>query len=419
MYYKFNRNSMEVARMYIQRHIEAVLVDLLTQYPCVLISGPRQVGKSTLVENLKDARGRTYITLDDDELREVANSDPKLFMQLHQPPICIDEIQKAPKLFSYIKIHIDKTHRPGDFILTGSQVYKLMTGIKETMTGRIAFLDMQGISLSETMGLPNLPFLPDLKNYRDRKPQKSMNASMIFERIHRGSMPSILSGAYKDTARYYSAYVSTYLQKDINDLIPGIDVLKFRRFITACACRTGTLKNVNAIAQDAEISVITANNWLNVLETIGVIFFLHPYSNNLLTRTIKTPKLYFYDTGLVCYLCKWQSGETVAVGAQAGALLETFTVSEIMKTYYNAGKEPYIYYYRDIDSKEMDLIVEHNQKLYPIEIKKAAMVDHRIAKTFDLIGKSGLSQGTGAILCLSDQIGAINPNTLTIPISLL
>ncbi|MCL2370784.1 MAG: ATP-binding protein [Firmicutes bacterium] len=405
--------------MYIKRHMEAVLIDLLSQYPCVLISGPRQVGKSTMTEHLPDADKRKYITLDDDELKELALTDPKLFMQLHPPPICIDEIQKAPNLFSFIKLHIDKTHKAGDFILTGSQIYKLIKGIDETMTGRIALLDMQGISLSETTGLANVPFLPSMEIYRDRKPAAPFDAKAIFDRIQKGSMPSILTGQYRDSARYYSAYLSTYLQKDINDLVPGIDTLKFRRFITACACRTGQLKNINAIAEDAEISAVTANNWLNVLETIGVIFYLHPYSNNLLKRTIKTPKLYFYDTGLVCYLCKWQSGEAASVGAQAGALLETFAVSEIIKTYYNAGIEPYLYYYRDVDAKEIDLIIEHDQKLYPIEIKKAAVVDKRIASTFKIIEKSGLTQGTGAVLNLSDTLGALNADTLTIPISLI
>lgn len=405
--------------MYIERHIGTVLEDLLTQYPCVLISGPRQVGKSTLTEHLKDANKREFITLDDDELRASAINDPKLFLQLHTPPICIDEIQKAPKLFSYIKIHIDKTHRAGDFILTGSQVYKLISGIEETMTGRMAILDMQGISISETTGLPNLPFLPDMDAYRDRKPKIFMDAKAIFDRIQKGGMPSLLTGEYRDAARYYSTYLSTYLQKDINDLIPGIDTLKFRKFITACACRTGTLKNVNAIAEDSDISVITANNWLDALEAMGIIFYLHPYSNNLLKRTIKTPKLYFYDTGLVCYLCKWQDGDTAAVGAQSGALLETFAVSEILKTYYNAGLEHYVYYYRDTDKKEIDLLIEHDRKLYPVEIKKAAIVDKRAVSSFKVIEKSGLSQGTGAVLCLSDRLGAINQDTLTIPISLI
>ena len=405
--------------MYIKRHIEAVLTDLLTQYPCVLISGPRQVGKSTLTEQIPNASKYKFITLDDDELRASANTDPKLFMQLNPPPICIDEIQKAPKLFSYIKMHIDKTHNPGDYILTGSQIYRLMTGIDETMTGRIAILEMQGISLAESTGLNNLPFLPSIENYRDRKPTVKMDARAIFDRIQKGSMPSILTGQYRDTARYYSTYLTTYLQKDINDLCPGIDTLKFRKFITACACRTGQMKNVNAIAEDAEINLATANNWLNILETIGIIFYLHPYSNNLLKRTIKTPKLYFHDTGLVCYLCKWQDGDTVATGAQAGALFETFVVSEILKTYYNAGKEHYIYYYRDVDKKEIDLIIESGQKLYPIEIKKAAIIDKRVAKTFQVIEKSGLSQGTGAVICMSDVLGAINQDTLTIPVSLI
>ena len=406
--------------MYIKRHIEAVLVDLLEQYPCVVISGPRQVGKSTMTEHIPNADKYKFITLDDDELRALALTDPKLFMQLYPPPICIDEIQKAPNLFSFIKIHCDKYHNAGDFILTGSQIYKLIKEADETMTGRIAFLDMQGISLSETTGLPNVPFLPSIDVYRDRKPAVPVDARAIFERIQRGNMPSIITGQYRDAARYYSAYLSTYLQKDINDLVPGIDTLKFRRFITACACRTGQLKNIAAIAEDAEISVVTATNWLNVLETIGVIFFLHPYSNNLLKRTIKTPKLYFHDTGLVCYLCKWQSGESVSVGAQAGALLENFAVSEILRTYYNAGKEPYLYYYRNVDNKEIDLLIEHDQKLHPIKIKKAATVDtKRISNTFKIIEKSGLAQGTGAVLNLSDTIGALDANTLTIPISLI
>jgi predicted AAA+ superfamily ATPase len=338
-------------------------------------------------------------------------------MQLHQPPICIDEIQKAPGLFPYIKMHIDKTHRPGDFILTGSQIYRLMDNIEETMTGRITILNMQGISLAETTGLPNLPFLPSMDVYRDRIPKPPIDANAIFDRIQKGQMPSILTGQYRDTARYYSDYLSTYIHKDINDLISGIDTLKFRRFITACACRTAQLKNITAIAEDAEINVATATNWLNVLEKIGIIFYLHPYSNNLLKRTIKTPKLYFHDTGLVCYLCKWQDGNTAAVGAQAGALLETFVVSEILKTYYNAGKEPFLYYYRDVDNKEIDLFIENNQVIHPVEIKKAAIVDKRIASKFKIIEKSGLKQGVGAVLCLSDRLGAINQDTLTIPVA--
>jgi hypothetical protein len=232
-------------------------------------------------------------------------------------------------------------------------------------------------------------------------------------------MPDLVTGRIPKTTEYYSAYLSTYLQKDISEISKGIDELKFRRFITACACRTAQLLNVAEIARDAEIDPATASSWLTLLETLGIIFYLHPYSNNLLKRTVKKPKLYFYDTGLVSYLCKWQSPETLLVGAQSGAILETFVVSEIIKSYYNAGSEPFVYYYRDIDAKEIDIIIERDMTLFPIEIKKAASFDRRDAKAFSIVSKSGLKQGTGAIISLRDSFLTSSQDLLLIPASLL
>ena len=402
--------------MYIKRHIEAVVTDLLTQYPCILISGPRQVGKSTLIQNLKEDKPRDYISLDDMALRLAAKSDPKTFLQDHKPPICIDEIQYAPELFPYIKMTIDKHHRPGDFILTGSQVFRLMRGVRESLAGRIAVMKMQSFSLSEITGLPNLEFIPDREAYIKRNQKEALDSPAVFDRIYRGGMPEIVSGVRKDPAMFYSSYIATYLTRDVRD-IAQVDEPKFFKFLTAAAARTAQILNVAEIARDAEVSVPTANAWLSILETLGIIYYLHPYSNNLLKRTIKKPKLYFYDTGLVCHLTRWTSSETLANGAQAGAMFETFAISEVMKSYFNAGREPYLYYYRDVDMREIDLLLEQNQMLYPVEIKKSAVIDRRIEGTFKLIRKSGLKQGMGAVICLNDRLSSISEDTLTIPIT--
>jgi predicted AAA+ superfamily ATPase len=394
----------------------AVVTGLLRQFKCVLISGPRQVGKTTLVKNLVEAVPREYLSLDDLELRAQAQRDPKLFLELHKPPVCIDEVQYAPGLFPYIKMIVDKRQSAGDYILTGSQIYRLMRGVSESLAGRVAILDMQGISLAEENGLPNLPFLPDLESYRDRQPKAAVSPLAVFSRIYNGSMPDIVSSRVTDTAHFYSSYISTYLSRDIRDISP-VDETKFFRFMTAAAVRTGQILNVADIARDAEISLSAANNWLTILETLGILFYLHPYSNNLLKRTIKKPKLYFYDTGLVCHLAKWNGMESMMAGAAAGALFETFVVSEIAKSYFNAGVRPYLYYYRDTDMKEIDLMIEQNGRLHPVEIKKAATVNSRIAMTFRLIEKSGLQRGTGAVVCMTDRLGAINRDTLVIPVA--
>ena len=229
-------------------------------------------------------------------------------------------------------------------------------------------------------------------------------------------MPGIISGQYTDRNIYYSSYISTYMERDVRELSGNIDVLKFNRFITAAAARTSQLLNYKALADDADIDMITAKAWVNILETLGIIFLLHSYSNNVLKRTIKTPKLYFYDTGLVCYLTKWSSPEIAESGAMNGALLENFAVSEIMKGYQNAGLEPYLYFYRDRDTKEIDVIIEGDGKIYPLEIKKTATPDKRIIRTFGVIDKAPLEVGMGAVLCMAEQFGAFDRNNLIVPI---
>ena len=404
---------------YINRHMENKILELSKSYSAILLTGPRQAGKTTMLRSLaeKENIGREYVSLDDLNIRDMAKNDPALFLQLHKPPVLIDEVQYAPELFTYIKIHIDEHHNPGDFWMTGSQIFRLMQGVQESLAGRVALLHMSPMSQREITNSPCVPFSVDFERLSSESKQiTAVTTPEMFERIWKGSMPGIISGQYTDRNIYYSSYISTYVERDVRELSGNIDVLKFNRFITAAAARTSQLLNYKALADDADIDMITAKAWVNILETLGIIFLLHPYSNNVLKRTIKTPKLYFYDTGLVCYLTKWSSPEIVESGAMNGALLENFAVSEIMKGYQNAGLEPYLYFYRDRDTKEIDVIIEGDGKIYPLEIKKTATPDKRIIRTFGVIDKAPLEVGTGAVLCMAEQFGAFDRNNLIVPI---
>jgi predicted AAA+ superfamily ATPase len=404
---------------YIKRHLEDVMLELSGSWPAILITGPRQSGKTTMLKALsaKENAGREYVSLDDLDLRYMAKNDPKMFLRLHKPPVLIDEVQYAPELFTYVKMHIDENHRPGGFWMTGSQIFRLMRGVRESLAGRVALLHLSPLSQREMTGAADMPFTTDfetlLAQSRNIRP---VTLPELFERIWFGSMPGLVSGEYKDRSVYYSSYLSTYVERDVRDLSGSIDALEFFKFITAAAARAAQLINYKAIADDAGIGQKTAKDWMNILETLGIVFMLHPYSNNVLKRTIKTPKLYFYDTGLVCHLTKWSSPEVAESGAMSGALLENFTVSEIMKGYQNRGHEPYLYYYRDHDGREIDLIIEGDGRLNPIEIKKTVSPDKRLTCVLDIIGKSSLQPGTGAVLCAADQLGAFDKDHLIIPI---
>ena len=404
---------------YINRHIEQRITELSKSWSVILLTGPRQSGKTTMLRNLaeKENIGRAYISLDDLTVREMAKNDPKMFLQLHKPPIIIDEVQYAPELFTYIKIHVDKYHNPGDFWLTGLQIFRLMQGVQESLAGRVALLHMSPLSQREISGIKPHPFTTDFDVLLEESSSAlPLTTPQMYKRIWNGCMPGLTSGEYTDRNMYYSSYLSTYIERDVRELSGAIDALKFVKFITAVAARASQLVNYKAIADDADIDQLTAKSWLQILETLGIIFLLHPYSNNVLKRTIKTPKLYFYDTGLVCYLTKWSSPEVAESGAMSGALLENFTVSEIMKSYQNTGKQPYLNYYRDRDAREIDVIIECDGKLCPLEIKKTASPDKRITKTFSLIDKSPLVLGTSAVLCMSDHFSAFDRDNLIVPI---
>lgn len=402
---------------YIRRSLESVVGSVTQEYPVVLLTGPRQVGKTTMLKKLMEGTERGYVSLDDLTERALAKNDPELFLQLHKPPLLIDEVQYAPELFPYIKILTDREHTPGAFWLTGSQIFRFMRGVSESLAGRAAVLSMTSLSQAEICGAQMEPFRIDLESLQKRAGQrKAADVGEIYERIYRGSMPAVVSGAVSSGNIFYSSYISTYIERDVKELSESIDSLRFLRFVTAVAARCGQLLNVADIARDADINQKQAKDWLAILETLGIIFYLHTYSNNLLKRLVKTPKLYFYDTGLVCHLTRWSSAETLEAGAMSGAILENYVVSEITKTYLNCGMEPYLYYYRDKDSKEIDLVLEHGGVLNPIEIKKTANPGSELTRVFSLLDKASTPRGKGAVICMKPQLTAIDRDNYVVPV---
>ena len=402
---------------YIKRDLEEKILSLSKEYSCLLITGPRQVGKTTVLNHLMDAN-REYVTLDDLEERRLAKKDPAMFLQMHSLPIFIDEVQYAPELFSYIKIAVDNGAEPGSFWLTGSQAFKLMELAQESLAGRIAILHMSSLSQHELFGNNETePFTINIEALKRRKTTNTpADINSIYQRIWKGSLPGLASGKFTDRDIFYSSYIQTYIERDVSELIDRVDKILFSDFIRAAACRSGQMLNIHDIAQDVGVSDETAKRWLSVLEKSDIIFYLRPYSNNLLKRTIKTPKMYFFDTGLVAYLTRYSSPEILANGAINGAILENYVVSEIRKTYLNCGKECLLWYYRDKDSNEIDMVFESDGMLHPLEIKRSVNPPNEIIKAFSILDKGTVPRGQGAVLCMRPELSAINSDNFIIPI---
>lgn len=402
---------------YIKRDLEEKILSLSKEYAAILITGPRQVGKTTVLRQLMQ-ENRGYVTLDDLEDRAMARNDPALFLQLHGRPILIDEVQYAPQLFSYIKIEIDNGAAPGSFWLTGSQAFHMMELAQESLAGRVALLHMPSLSQHEIYGSGFAsPFSIQLDSLKERaKTHTPADLHEIYHRIWKGSMPGLISGRFSDRDVFYSSYLQTYIERDVSELVNLTDKLIFRDFIRSAACRVGQILNIRDIAQDVGVSNDTAKRWLQVLEKSDIIFYLRPYSNNLLKRTIKTPKLYFFDTGLVSYLTKYSSPDVLANGALNGQILENYVVSELLKTYQNHAKECLLWYYRDKEMREIDMIIESDGILHPLEIKRSVNPGKELIRAFDILDKGRVPRGKGALLCMRPALSAVDSDNYVIPI---
>ena len=403
---------------YITRTLEKSIKEISKDYSCLLLIGPRQVGKTTMLEHLMEGTDRQKVTLDDADNRRLAKSDPALFLELHPAPVLIDEVQYAPELFSYIKIQVDNGAAPGAYWMTGSQSFQLMELAQESLAGRAAIVHMSALSQSELYGDGSTePLSLGIAQLNERKGHlSSCTAPEMYQRIWNGGMPGHRSGKYTDRNVFYSSYIQTYTNQDVSDMIPGIDKLLFADFIRAAACRVGQMLNVHDIAQDVGVSDDTARRWLQILEKSEVIFYLRPYSNNLLKRTVKTPKMYFFDTGLAAYLTRYSSPEILMNGAINGAILENYTVAEIRKTWLNSAKECLLHYYRDKDTNEIDMVIEADGELHPLEIKKSTNPGIELVSAFKVLDKGSVPRGAGAILCLREELSAIDRNTYILPI---
>ena len=402
-----------------KRTLARKLKEISKSFPVLLLTGPRQVGKTTLFE-ICASQKMQYVTLDDLDVRDLAQNDPGLFIQTYKTPLIIDEVQYAPQLFSYIKIAVDRERKNGMYWLTGSQKFHLMKGVTESLAGRVAIVDLLGFSNAEIESRENTkPFIPDVKwiNMARKNIKKPKQLDAIYKQIWRGSFPKVNVDKKELTRQiFYSSYIRTYLQRDVKDILKISDENAFYNFISAVAARTGNLLNYNDLARDVGIDNKTAKSWLSVLETSGLVYVLNSYHNNLSKRLVKTPKIYFLDTGLCAYLTKWTDAKSLQNGAMSGAILETYIFAEILKSYWHNGVEPNFYYYRDADQKEIDLVIETAETLYPIEFKKTATPSKNSSKNFLELKKFNKKIGHGVVICFVEKDVSLSKDVTAIPV---
>lgn len=413
--------------MYIKRVIEKTIKKMVNEFPVIVISGARQVGKSTMLQMIKEDN-MNYVTLDDLDARNLALSDPKYFLEQYSYPLLIDEIQYAPNLLPYIKMIVDdekfkalknNTEVKSLFWLTGSQQFKVMKDVSESLAGRVGVLNLYSLSNSEIKGYEGLLFTPKLDELKKNENIVHCDSKEIFERIYNGGMPSIATGAIERN-NYFSSYINTYIERDVKQLLNVGKTIEFYNFMQYIAVRTAQELNYSTIAKEIGVDSKTIKNWISILESSGIIYLLQPFSSNLSNRIIKAPKLYFMDTGLCSYLAKYPNPETLEIGALSGAIFETFVVSEIIKNLTSHGLDPKmnLYYYRDKDQKEVDLLYIEGDTIYPIEIKKGISPNNP-DKNFAVLNKYSNDIATGIVICMTQKLQPINRNCWLCPVSLL
>ena len=406
---------------YICRELERKFLKLNDFFKVVLVTGARQVGKTTMLKHLAEGTDRTYISLDDSMVRELAKRDPVLFFQTYKPPILIDEVQKAPELFEQIKVIVDNSEDPGLIWLTGSQQNKMMEKVRETLAGRIGILTLYSLSQREKNGLlfeDDLDFSYEVLRERQKKVPKN-DVVKVYHHIWEGGMPKTIGIDSELRQEYFNSYIDTYLMRDVAEAGGITDTVRFRKFLSGCAALVAEQVNYVTLAESADISSPTAKEWLRVLQGLHIVYLLEPYSNNELKRLSKTPKLYFADTGLCAYLSMWLTPETLMNGAASGHYYENYVVMELVKNYAYSRSKANITYYRDSNAKEIDVLVEENNVIHPLEIKKSASPDSREIKKYSLIDKASLTRGNGGIICMCEEPIPIDSENCFIPSNLI
>lgn len=406
---------------YIKRELERKFLEMNSFFKAVLVTGARQVGKTTMLKHLAEGSGRTYVTLDDLAVRELAQNDPALFFQTYKPPILIDEVQHAPQLFERIKLLCDQTEEKGQFWLTGSQHFGMMKHVRETLAGRIGIAELYSLSQREKCGVlfdEPLDFsFDELKQRQSKIPP--CDAPGIFEHIWRGGMPQVLDASEEMRQEYFNSYVDTYLMRDVAEVGGVTDLSKFMRFLKACAALTSEQVNYKTLADASDISEPTAKEWLLLLEGLGIVYLLKPYSNNELKRLVKAPKLYFCDTGLCSFLSMWLTRDTLMNGAASGHFFENYVVIELLKNYAYSKAKANLYYYRDSNAKKIDIFAELNGAVHPLEIKKSASPNRREVNKYTLLDKASIPRGCGGIVCMCEEPLPIDDKNSFIPSRLI
>ncbi|MGP1570500.1 MAG: ATP-binding protein [Eubacteriales bacterium] len=405
---------------YITRELERKFLKLNDFFKVVLVTGARQVGKTTMLKHLASSN-RTYVTMDNAMARELAQSDPALFFQTYKPPILIDEVQKAPELFEQIKIICDESEETGLIWLTGSQQYRMIERVRETLAGRIGILKLYGFSAREKAGVmfdTELDFSFATLQERQRKLPKN-DVISVFNHIWEGGMPQVQGVDEELRQEYFNSYVDTYLMRDVAEAGGITDSVRFRKFLVGCAALVSEQLNYSTLAEFADIAQSTAKEWLKVLEGLHIVYLLLPYSNNALKRLSKTPKLYFCDTGLAAYLSMWLTSDALRNGAASGHYYENYVVMELVKNYAYAKNMVNLTYFRDSNAKEIDVFVEENNFIHPLEIKKSAMPDSREVKKYSLIDKASILRGNGGIICMCEEPMPIDDSNCFIPSNLI
>ena len=406
---------------YIERELEKKFTNMGAFFKAVLVTGARQVGKSTMLKHLARQQERTIVTMDNDYDRELAKNDPVLFFQTYKPPILIDEAQKAPELFEYIKMLCDESDQTGLFWLTGSESKKLLKEARDSLAGRICILRLYSLSQREKAGKCDLGEMEfSFKALSERAADfPENNLINIYTHIWEGGMPGTIGMTAEQRMEYYDSYIETYLMRDAVDDNGISDTEGFRKVLRACAAFAGNLVNYTDIAQEGNVSVPTVREWIKVLQSMGIVYLMEPFSNNELKRLIKTPKLYFCDTGLRAYLSMWTSRDTLMNGAASGHYFENYVVSEFLRMYSYSKNKTNMTFYRDTNQKEIDIILEENGTLHPLEIKKSSNPEKKAISSFNLLEKSSLKIGEGGIICMADKPFPLDAQNNLIPCNII